>query len=88
MEVDRGGKSEAVEMEASREDQVIRCEEEGDSTVEVNTLKKGLESIQKTNELLNGECSFCTDEDYLNCVVLNEWYALMLATTLHCVSVT
>ncbi|XP_023199481.1 golgin subfamily A member 3 isoform X3 [Xiphophorus maculatus] len=44
-------------MEASREDQVIRCEEEGDSTVEVNTLKKGLESIQKTNELLNGPLS-------------------------------
>ncbi|XP_027888918.1 golgin subfamily A member 3 isoform X2 [Xiphophorus couchianus] len=44
-------------MEASREDQVIRCEEEGDSTVEVNTLKKGLESIQKTNKLLNGPLS-------------------------------
>ncbi|XP_007557026.1 golgin subfamily A member 3 isoform X2 [Poecilia formosa] len=44
-------------MEASREDQVIRCEEEGDSTVEVNTLKKGLESIQKTNEFLNGPLS-------------------------------
>ncbi|XP_008415841.1 golgin subfamily A member 3 isoform X2 [Poecilia reticulata] len=44
-------------MEASREDQVIRCKEEGDSTVEVNTLKKGLESIQKTNEFLNGPLS-------------------------------
>ncbi|XP_014887719.1 golgin subfamily A member 3 isoform X1 [Poecilia latipinna] len=44
-------------MEASREDQVIRCEEEGDSTVEVNTLKKGQESIQKTNEFLNGPLS-------------------------------
>ncbi|XP_014841469.1 PREDICTED: golgin subfamily A member 3 isoform X2 [Poecilia mexicana] len=44
-------------MEASREDQVMRCEEEGDSTVQVNTLKKGLESIQKTNEFLNGPLS-------------------------------
>ncbi|XP_043967761.1 golgin subfamily A member 3 isoform X2 [Gambusia affinis] len=44
-------------MEASREDPVIRCEEEEDSTVEVNALKKGLESIQKTNELLNGPLS-------------------------------
>lgn len=87
VEVDCGGKSEAVEMEASREDPVIRCEEEEDSTVEVNALKKGLESIQKTNELLNGERLFCTDKDYFNCMVLSEWHALTLATTSHCVSV-
>ncbi|KAM4745572.1 golgin subfamily A member 3 isoform 2-T2 [Anableps anableps] len=44
-------------MEASQEDQVIRCKEEEDSTVEFNTFKKGLENIQKTNEILNGPLS-------------------------------
>uniref|UniRef100_A0A3Q2P2D6 Golgin A3 n=1 Tax=Fundulus heteroclitus TaxID=8078 RepID=A0A3Q2P2D6_FUNHE len=42
-------------MDTSQESQVMRRKEEGDSTMGCNTtLKKGLETIQKTQDILNG----------------------------------